>query len=453
MKDKEPTPLEIASVVYDQVRSQYLIFNIQETGEIALYRDGIFIRGFTGRKILSSIIYDRARDITKPLIPTEYMLKTTMKGFDNDWLISRDEFDIDENRITLLNGSYVYYAYNDSWVFKDHVAFDATPYKTFIQIPQYYDENAECPTIEKFLIDTFGLDNLELIYMMIGSIIFPTTKYQKSFVLHGVADSGKTTFISMLREFIGQKNCVEIPLQDLGKRFQRANCRDKLLNCYDDLSFHQKIKDLSVFKTLVTNPTLTGEIKNIQSHGNWRNFCTQLFTCNQLPPIPLHTGDDLWRRIILIECSNKVQKRDRNILDKITTREEFSGLLNKALAAYKKIIDGGGFPEEWDNPEYIEGIWNIDATPLKLFIEERCIFEGEVLKTEFRAELNEFRKNLNTYPLSMNKITRELEDLKVGKKRTRHGDVYDGISLKKEETRNITIDDPMLWDVSKGLDL
>jgi putative DNA primase/helicase len=444
MKDKEPTPLEIASDVYESIRANYLIYKIIETSELTLYREGVFIRGVTAKNNIDDIIFSWIYEKTKPLLPTPYITKIVSNGINNEYLISQDEFDKEDDRITLKNGSFSIWK-GDSY-FTEHIKFDYTPYKTFIKIPQIYDENALCPAIDKFLEDTFGPDTVPLILKMIGYIIFPSTKFQKSFILHGVADSGKTTFISMLRKFIGLNNCAEISLQDVGKQFKVANMRDKLVNIYDDLSFHSKVRDLSVFKTLVTNPTLSGDIKFIQASGNWRNFCTQVFTCNALPPIPINTGDDLWRRIILITCSNKVKNRDRNILKKITTQSELSGLLNKVIKAYQQLLDDDGFNDEWEQADYIEGVWNMNSTPLKLFIDEMCVMSGEILKKDFMIELNIFRCELNTYPLTMNKITRELELIGVHKKHKRSGDYYVGISLKKEETENISSETLDIWE-------
>jgi putative DNA primase/helicase len=411
---KDANPIQIATWAYKEIRDHYLILKIEETGELVYYRDGVFIRGLKAINIIEEVIYDWLKEACDPLLPTEYMIRHVKRGLNSEYLVSRNEFDKDENRINIVNGSYI--CHKDVRYFTDYFKFNQNPYKSFIKIPIVYDQLAECPNILKFIREVFGEDREELILQMIGYLMFPNTKFQKAFVIHGVADSGKTTFI------------------DLGKRFKRANTRDKLVNIYDDLSFHKKIQDLSVFKTIVTNPSLSGELKHIQALGTWRNYCKQVFTCNQLPPIPLNTGDELWRRIILISCDKKVKNRDRNILDKITTQEELSGLLNLALKAYEKLLYQDGFSEEWENIDYIEGRWNINSTPIKLFIEEECVKEGETEVKHFRDVLNAFRRELVTYELTQNKITRELDKIGVYKKRRRDGDYYIGISIKNEET-------------------
>ena len=428
------TPLEVASLVSKNIRDNYLIYCIQETGELAIYREGKFIRGFAGNKIVESIVYDEILEVTKPLIPTPYIIRVVMTSLNSDWLISRKEFDKDENRASVLNGFLYLNNEYKKWSYSLYFNHDEDPYKTFIQLPIYYDIKAGCPNIMEFLEATFGLDNITLILQIIGYCMFTTVKFEKSFVLYGIEDSGKTTFISLLRRFIGYDNCTEVSLQDLQNRFKIANLRDKLVNVYDDLSFSKKLNDVAKFKQAVTNPFLSGELKNIQALGNWRNYCKQIFTCNQLPPLPSNTGRDFFRRIILISCPNKIQNKDRFILEKLTTDEELSGLLNLVLDAYEELYKKGAFPDEYDNADYIEGIWNINASPIKLFLEEMCIFDKDAVVdvNEFVVEVNKFRKDFNVPSISQNICTRELKKNKVYKKRSRRGDFYEGLSLEVE---------------------
>ena len=213
-----------------------------------------------------------------------------------------------------------------------------------------------------------------------------------------------------------------------------GNLRNKMANIFDDLPI-KKIGYIQNFKQIVTNRTLTSELKGIQDLVTWSNFCKQVYTCNTLPEVG-NVGDDFWRRIILIHCTNYFGNgvKDFNIVEKITDPEELSGLLNCCIFHYKHLMNRKHFLERFDNIDTVKGIWQINITPLKLFLEEQCsIVEGERVEADFfRAQLNIFRKSKNAESISMNLITRRLKDLGIEKKRQKDKKYYYlGIKLNK----------------------
>ena len=241
----------------------------------------------------------------------------------------------------------------------------------------------------------------------------------------------------MIRTFLGEENTQAVSLQNLDKPFQKAHLRGKLANIYDDLPI-KKLNYIANFKEAVTNKTLRGNIKFVQEKVRWENFCKELFTCNNLPEAPDKVGDEFWRRIILIHCTNHFDNgsKDFDIGDKITTDEELSGLLNCCVFHFKHLMNRKHFVDRFDNIDTVKGIWQINISPLKLFLDERCSFI-ETKKEEasfFRAQLNSFRKSKNAMPISTNLVTRKLKDL--GVKKERKGDqkyYYVGIKINTVE--------------------
>ena len=323
--------------------------------------------------------------------------------------------------------------------FIPHFKFDEQPYKSFIQIPITYDKEAQCPVINKFLIEVFGADRIAFVYEILSYMLYRSNKLQKAFIFFGEAASGKTSFIEMLRQFLGRKNIQDISIQKINQRFQMGNIRNRLANIYDDLPI-KKLGYIANFKQIVTNTTLTSELKNVQDLVTWDNFCKQVYTTNTLPPVGDDTGDDFWRRVILIHCTNHFANgiKDINIVEKITSPEELSGLLNCAIFHFKHLFNRGYFVDRFDNIETVKGIWLINVNPMKLFLEERCVITKDENDYEekdfFRAQLNVFRKSKNAMPISMNLITRKLKDLGVVSKQKGNGKrYYVGIKINTVE--------------------
>ena len=112
-------------------------------------------------------------------------------------------------------------------------------------------------------------------------MLYRSNKFQKAFIFFGEASSGKTTFIEMIRKFLGENNIQDISIQKINKQYQMAQLKDKLANIYDDLPI-KKLNYIANFKEAVTNKTLRCNIKFVQEKVRWSNFCKQLFSRDSL---------------------------------------------------------------------------------------------------------------------------------------------------------------------------
>jgi len=416
---------------------------IKELGKLYRWENGVFVE-FTDTEIdfKTKIALDFFNENLpvlnekgKVVIPRLKFTKTTRHqillhlGYN---LLSLKQFDQHDHIINCKNGIVDLTGFED---FKEHPSIRGDHYLSLIQIPIKYNKDALCPQILSFIIDVFGIDRFPFIYEIIGYMLYKTNKFHKAFIFFGEASSGKTTFIEMLRKFLGLNNTQDVSIQKINQRFQMAHLRDKLANIYDDLPI-KKLGYIANFKQITSNKTLTGEIKGVQNLVTWPNFCKQIYTTNDLPPVDENTGDDFWRRIILIHCTKFFNNgnKDFDIGDKISTEEEFSGLLNKVIFHFKDLYKRKHFHEKYDNIDTVKGVWQINISPLKLFLDEYCSITNSKSDFEeaddFRAQLNAFRKTKNGEAISMNMITRRLKDLGVVKKQKANGKrYYTGIKI------------------------
>ena len=217
----------------------------------------------------------------------------------------------------------------------------------------------------------------------------------------------------------------QLRLQSLSGKFQVIKTKGKILNIWDDLP-KSKVGISDMFRLIVTNKVLSGRVKYVVDNVSWYNRCKLLFTCNTLPPVEKDMGTEFWRRWILESCFCEFKTKDKmtiedesnpnvkvkkpRILDIICTSQEFSGLLNKALQAYKRLDERGGFPKEWDDVERLKGLWQIDINPVKLFLDECCeVVDGA--RTEYYAmndAINEFRAQHGAKAITSTMVTQSL---------------------------------------------
>jgi len=228
----------------------------------------------------------------------------------------------------------------------------------------------------------------------------------------------------------------------------------KVVNIYDDLPT-AKIGKSDMFRLIVTNEYISGEAKYTPTYLTWKNRCKLLFSCNNLPEVPKNTGDEFWRRWILLGCftefkdKNKmtyedeqnpnIKEKNPNILEEICTPEEFSGLQNKVREAWIRLAKRKGFPKEWDDVERVKGLWQMDIEPCRAFVDEHCeIGEGNnVNYYVFLEKLNEFRVSKNVKTIGQTMCTQSLgrinNKIERGKDRsTRAKSTYIWIRIKED---------------------
>src|SRR5690606_17031577 len=112
----------------------------------------------------------------------------------------------------------------------------------------------------------------------------------------------------------------------------------KLLNVADDIDASYLDKS-SNFKTIAAgDPVLVRPIYSTAIAFN--NKATLVFTCNELPVFKDKSGG-IKRRLQVIPCDARVEKRDVNIDEKLSSDNAKSYLLKLALAGVERILKNG----------------------------------------------------------------------------------------------------------------
>ncbi len=210
-----------------------------------------------------------------------------------------------------------------------------------------YDPNIKkCEVVDNFINRlTIGDKEVEdLLYEMIGYTLIQTSKYQKSFILYGDGSNGKSTLLDMLIHILGDYNVSSLSFKEINHNFKLAEITDKLANIGDDIS-DEYITDSSTFKKLVTGEEITVE-KKYENPYKIKNTATIIFATNNLPNMQ-DKSHGMIRRLCIIPFNAVIDKNDPDfdpfIIDKITTEEAKSYVLNKALDGLQRIFINQGF--------------------------------------------------------------------------------------------------------------
>ena len=163
----------------------------------------------------------------------------------------------------------------------------------------------------------------------------------------------------------------------------------KMVNLHPDLKA-DKIKDGGYFKALVSGDRIKAERKYGQPF-ELENKAKLLFSANEIP----ETDDESYayfRRWVIVPFNHTFEgeNRDTNLLEKLITPEELSGLLYWTLICLRLLIREKGFGDT--DIDDIRKQYQLGASKIDDFIKECCDL-GE----DKRVRIAEFNNSLSNY--------------------------------------------------------
>jgi len=264
-------------------------------------------------------------------------------------------------------------------------------FKSTIAIPVTYDPNAKCPLIDRFIGQIVERHDIPLLYEIPAWCITPYSGIQRLIILLGEGSNGKTVYLEMLRQFLGRNNCTAYSLQSLTvNRFAIAGLYGKLANISPELPSNA-LRQAGPLKTLTGLDTIEGE-KKFKDSFNFVNTAKMVFATNTPPEI---TEDTLavWRRFVVVDFPFKFlgAAADKTLLGKLTTEQELSGLLNKALEGLIRLEKNGDFSYS-RTIEDTRSKYLLASNPAEAFIEECCEFSvwSSITKKELYGAFMKF---------------------------------------------------------------
>ncbi|WP_424475092.1 DNA primase family protein [Oceanobacillus kimchii] len=179
---------------------------------------------------------------------------------------------------------------------------------------------------------------------ILGYILFRRNEFAATFILTGDGSNGKSSYLKIIRKFVGRDNTASLDLKELDQRFKTAELFGKLVNIGDDIS-KGYIKESSVFKKLSTGETLNVERKG-KDPFDFANYAKLIFSANEMPRINDYS-DGLGRRLQIVPFKAKFSASDADydpfITDKLLSDESMQYLLNVALQALHRLLSNKKF--------------------------------------------------------------------------------------------------------------
>ncbi len=215
---------------------------------------------------------------------------------------------------------------------------------SIIQIPVAWNPDAECPRILDFLTEALpDAACVDFLVEWFGYLLVPTTKFQRALMLAGPRDTGKSTVINIVEDFLGRDNVSAESLQSIADgRFTVANLFGKLGNVCADLD-SKMLQTSGRFKKLVAGDLLAAERK-FEHSFDFHPYTRLLFSANT-PPGTSDQSSAYYKRWFVLPMRNQVPERrqDASLREALATPGELSGLLNLAVDGLRRLMHRGRF--------------------------------------------------------------------------------------------------------------
>jgi len=407
-----------------KVMETHALKTVMDTEEIYYYTGGIYRTG--GEQIIKitleeiagySINGHKRREII------DHIKYRTM--------IKREHFDCDPNIMNVKNGLLDM----NTGARTDH----NPQFPSLVQLPVAYDKKDKCPNIMKFLAQALHPQDFFKALQIIGYCLYKSSKYEKAIMLFGGGSNGKGVFIKLIEALVGLENTSHVELQDIGaERFAAADMFGKSVNTFADLK-QERLCSTGMFKALVSGDSIRAQKKYGQPFS-FRNYAKLIFSTNKIPE-----SDDrsyaYYRRWVIL-CFDEMfegKMKDTDLIDKLTTPEELSGLLNLALIALKQLHQDGGFKDV--SVERVKNEYDSKANIIAAFLKEECVVdltapEYYTLTTDVYSAYVLFCNTRGEKSLEPNIFGKKLAEQGIEKERSRYrGDrdyYYMGLKLRAD---------------------
>lgn len=294
-----------------------------------------------------------------------------------------------------------------------------------------YDPTATCPTWERFLGEVFGGDTdlINYVQRAVGYSMTASTVEQCVFFLHGSGSNGKSTFLSIIREMMGdytvniQPETIMVKNSAGGANSDIARLKSARLVTTVEPNEGARLNE-GLLKQLSGEDPVTAR----RLYGDEFEFIPQfkLWMATNHRPLIRGTDDGIWRRIKMIPFTVQIpdEKKDKHLAGKL--RRELPGIFNWAIEGCRKYQESG-----LQEPRSVRGStmeYRKDMDAIQQFIDECCEQSGECPAVSLYSAYSDWAKRNHQYEMNNNVFGRKMSERYV-KQKTRNGAVYIGIKL------------------------
>jgi putative DNA primase/helicase len=280
-----------------------------------------------------------------------------------------------------------------------------------------YDENADCRTFRKYLNSSLvypdGGTDFTLVMLATEALAYSMTArtdLKASFWLVGQKDSGKSTFIAMIKALMGDLHTT-VDLTQLGiNRFLLAGIVGKRIVTFTEASSSTMLPD-ALYKALTGgSDEIYADVKN-RDPIVFRPEAKVWWAMNEMPRVGDRSGATT-RRIVIIPFNRTIPESERMSDLERRLIHERSGIFNELVIHLHRIKTGGGF-DRCEQSEQLLQEYIMENDTEATFIQEcaECHESYKVQSSELYARYAGWCDTNGFKPKNANQIAKDWKRL------------------------------------------
>lgn len=207
-----------------------------------------------------------------------------------------------------------------------------------------------------------------------GYCLYRNCKFKKGFILYGEKNNGKSSYIDLLVNMLGQDNITSHDLKDLTNQFYRVTIKDKLANIGDDIQ--KSFSDSSDFKKIVSGDLISAKASH-KDPIDFKPYCKLIFSCNDYPKLSDNTGA-VHNRLISIPFNADFSKNpDKSLRTHLKSENAIEYFIILAIKGLQRLLQNDNFTVS-DAIERERTKFRIENNSILSFIEERKEIDGNI---------------------------------------------------------------------------
>lgn len=323
-KDKKQTRTPLVEEATEEIMSKYHFLTLEESDEVLYYKVGVYVTGgeiLIGKELEN--IYGYELDTAKLGQIIAHIKRRTYH--------KREELDKDINIINLKNGLYN--------IDKDQLSQHDPNYFSINQKPITFVNDAKPQRFGSFLKEVLYAREIRTAVEALAYTFHRDYIDETIFILLGFGANGKTVYSSTLTALHGPGNISNVPLSEmLSDRFALSDLENKDANIDNELA-GQTIKETAVLKRLTGGSRQPIRIQRKNQSAYAALIHSKLFFNANKIPDSADTSDAYNRRVTILTFPNRYEgaMADKQLVQKLTTDEELSGVFNALMIALRRI--------------------------------------------------------------------------------------------------------------------
>jgi len=272
-------------------------------------------------------------------------------------------------------------------------------------IPVKYDPDAKCPEFIKFLQSAAGTDDDRISIIDFLASLLIAAPMDFFVAAPGLGSNGRSVLKNFIRAFVGSDACRSIPLKDLGNRFTAGFLTRCRVNFCNETEINGII--LEFIKRSGEKMPIEQKFKGMI---NVLLYLKYFFDTNTMPAIAdtsygaerrICRWDMPWRFCDDPNSKEPMEKqRDPDIINRLTTDEELSGVLNMVLERAPEVIKRRMIHHRAEGlQEYTLQSRSGDVF-LRLFVEATIKDSDKIHASTLRDQYLEYCTVTNSTPMS-----------------------------------------------------